>query len=75
LAVFHASPRRDSRSLLIICVITRKRTARMIGDHKGRDADTTTVLLTTLAGIPGTHRPARKIGLRHLEFPNHGGGL
>jgi hypothetical protein len=45
LAVFHASPRRDSR-LLIICVISRKRTARMIGDHHDRDADTVTVLLT-----------------------------
>jgi hypothetical protein len=56
-------------------VIRRKRTARTIGDHHGRDADTTTVLLTALAGIPGTHTPAWKIGLRHLEFPDHGGGL
>ena len=46
MAVFHASPRRDSCSLLIICVISRKRTACMIGDHDDRDADTATMLLT-----------------------------
>ncbi len=45
LAVFCAAPRRDSRSLLIICVIGRKRTARVIGDHHGRDVGTATVLL------------------------------
>jgi len=45
LAVFRAAPRRDSRSLLIICVIGRKRTARVIGDHHGRDVGTATVLL------------------------------
>jgi hypothetical protein len=38
--VFRAFPRRDSRSLLIICVISRKRTARVTGDHHGRDAAT-----------------------------------
>jgi hypothetical protein len=41
-----AQPRAgDSRSLLIICVIGRKRTARVIGDHHGRDVGTATVLL------------------------------
>ncbi len=37
MAVFRAAPRRDSRSLLIICVTGRKRTAGVIGDHHGRD--------------------------------------
>ena len=45
LAVFRAAPRRDSRSLLIVCVIGRKRTARVIGDHHGREVGTATVLL------------------------------
>jgi hypothetical protein len=55
-AVFHAPSRRDSRSHLIICMISRKTNRRhMIGDHHGRDAGTATPLLTALDGILGTH--------------------
>jgi len=56
-AVFHLSSRRDSRSHAATRVIRRKTNRRhMIGDHHGRTAGGTTLLVRAVDGILGTHR-------------------
>jgi putative transposase len=56
-AVFHASSRRDSRSPGASRVIRRKTNRRhMIGDHHGRTAGGTTLLVRAVDAILGTHR-------------------
>ena len=55
-AVFHASSRRNSRSRAAASVIRRKTNRRhMIGDHHGRTAGGTTLLVRAVDAILGTH--------------------
>ena len=64
---FHASLRRESRSHPASRVIRGKTNRRhMIGDHHGRTAGGTTLLVRAVDGILGTHS-AQGSGVSPLE--------